>query len=176
MIKVVLLLLPVHVSGSKQSAGRVPLFEKPPNVLLGENPSFVHHRRNLPIYQYRQEILDQIGNQNVVVITGDAGCGKTTQVPQYIVEKAYENKSPCRIVCVLPRRLSVLAAQDRVTAERGRLLISLFEIMIIKVTFIVRCDWRENSGFQNRLRVTLLNQLPSYILHDRRFLAHSDGQ
>ena len=101
----------------------MPLFNKPPNVpLLGENPSFVHHRRSLPIYQHRQEILDQIGNQNVVVINGDAGCGKTTQVPQYIVEKAYESKAPCRIVCVIPRRLSVLAAQDRVTAERGRIL------------------------------------------------------
>lgn len=107
-------------SGTNRSAGRLPNFDKPPMVpLLGENPSFVHHRRSLPIYQHRLEILEKISTQKVTSITGDVGCGKTTQVPQYIVEKAYEDKTPCRIVCVLPRRLSVLTAQDRVTTERG---------------------------------------------------------
>lgn len=103
-------------------AGRLNITDNPPFVqYLGESPSYWHHRRSLPIYKYRQEILDQIAREQVVVIAGDVGCGKTTQVPQYIIEDAHERKMPCRIVSVQPRRISVHAAVDRVTAERGNM-------------------------------------------------------
>ena len=107
-------------SVTNKNIGCLPHFDKPPMVpCLGANPAFMQHRLSLPIYQHRLEILEKISTQKVTTITGDGGCGKTTQVPQYILENAHENKTPCRIVCVLPRRLSVLTAQDRVTAERG---------------------------------------------------------
>nr|CAH0102024.1 unnamed protein product [Daphnia galeata] len=101
-------------------AGRLNLSDCPPYIpLFGESASFVHHRRSLPIFKYRQEILNQLECQQVVVIAGDVGCGKTTQVPQYILENAYERKAACRIISIQPRRISVHAALDRVVAERG---------------------------------------------------------
>lgn len=103
-----------------RSAGRLNISDNPPYIpLFGESAAFVHHRRSLPIFQYRQEILRQLDRQQVVVIAGDVGCGKTTQVPQYILENAYEKAVPCRIVSIQPRRFSVHAALDRVIAERG---------------------------------------------------------
>ncbi len=39
---------------------------------------------DLPIYQYRDEIINKINNNRVLVLSGETGCGKTTQVPQMI--------------------------------------------------------------------------------------------
>lgn len=103
-----------------RSAGRLNITENPPLIqLLGESPDYWTYRRNLPVFKYRDEILRQLECQQVVVIGGDVGCGKTTQVPQYILENAYEKKQPCRIISIQPRRISVHAAADRVTTERG---------------------------------------------------------
>ena len=102
-------------------AGRLNLSDNPPYIqFFGESAAFVIHRRSLPIYKYREEILDQLESQQVVVIAGDVGCGKTTQVPQYILENAYQKKACCRIISIQPRRISVHAALDRVIAERGK--------------------------------------------------------
>lgn len=105
-------------------AGRLNISENPPTIpLLGESAIYWLHRKSLPIFQYRQEILNQIDHKQVVVIAGDVGSGKTTQVPQYILENAFEKNVPCRIVSVQPRRISVYAAVDRVTAERGKVIV-----------------------------------------------------
>lgn len=105
---------------ASRCAGRLHILDSPPEVtILGECPEFVRHRRNLPIYRFRQEILSILEHQQTLVIAGDVGSGKSTQVPQYILEDAYDKKAPCRIVCVHPRRINVLGAYDRVVAERG---------------------------------------------------------
>lgn len=47
------------------------------------------------------------------------GSGKTTQVPQYILEEcAFENK-PCRIICTQPRRLATTSIATRISEERN---------------------------------------------------------
>lgn len=47
------------------------------------------------------------------------GSGKTTQVPQYILEQcAYTNK-PCRIICTQPRRLAATSIATRISEERN---------------------------------------------------------
>jgi ATP-dependent RNA helicase DHX8/PRP22 len=43
-------------------------------------------RKSLPIYQYREELLNVVRDNPFCVITGDTGSGKTTQIPQYIIE------------------------------------------------------------------------------------------
>lgn len=108
------------VVNAVRCAGMLNIFDSPPEVsLLGESVEFLRHRRSLPIYKHRQEILQTLEHQQVIIIAGDVGSGKTTQVPQYILEDAHEKKVPCRIVSVQPRRMNVIAAVDRVTAERG---------------------------------------------------------
>ena len=57
----------------------------------------------------------------VIVISGETGCGKTTQLPQYILESEIESGRGafCNIICTQPRRISAMAVAERVSAERG---------------------------------------------------------
>ena len=60
----------------------------------------------------------------VLVISGETGCGKTTQLPQYILESEIEagNGSTCNIICTQPRRISAISVAERVATERGEQL------------------------------------------------------
>ena len=75
-------------------------------------------RKDLPIWNFRREIIESILHNQVTLITGDTGCGKTTQVPQFILEYAHEQRQPCRIICAEPRRLAAVAVAERVAVER----------------------------------------------------------
>ncbi|XP_067138666.1 ATP-dependent DNA/RNA helicase DHX36-like [Centruroides vittatus] len=78
-------------------------------------------RKKLPAYSMREDILDLIESNQVVVITGETGCGKTTQVTQFILDYYIMNGegSTCKIVCTQPRRISAIAVAERVAQERG---------------------------------------------------------
>ena len=81
-------------------------------------------REKLPAYSKREELLRQIEENQVLVISGETGCGKTTQVPQFILEDAIgKNKGfHCNIICTQPRRISAISVSDRVASERGERL------------------------------------------------------
>ena len=55
----------------------------------------------------------------VVVVEGETGCGKTTQVPQFILEDAAARNEPCSIICTQPRRIAATSLARRVASERG---------------------------------------------------------
>ena len=78
-------------------------------------------RKKLPAYRYQKELLELIHQNQVVVITGETGCGKTTQIPQYILDDVIKhgNGRSCRIVCTQPRRISAIAVAERVAHERN---------------------------------------------------------
>lgn len=86
-----------------------------------ENP-LADQRKSLPIYYYRQHIVDTIDQNQVVIISSETGSGKTTQIPQYILETNQQRQRPCRIICTQPRRISALSISDRVAQERGERL------------------------------------------------------
>ncbi|XP_065216695.1 ATP-dependent DNA/RNA helicase DHX36-like isoform X2 [Planococcus citri] len=81
-------------------------------------------RRNLPAYSMQHEILNLINNYQVVLISGETGCGKTTQVAQFILDDAIArgNASLCNIICTQPRRISAISVAQRVADERGEIL------------------------------------------------------
>ena len=54
----------------------------------------------------------------VVIVEGFTGCGKTTQVPQYILDDCYEKRSFCNIFVTQPRRVAALSIAERVCDER----------------------------------------------------------
>jgi ATP-dependent RNA helicase DHX36 len=60
----------------------------------------------------------------VIVVSGETGCGKTTQLPQYILESEIEaaRGAVCSIICTQPRRISAMSVSERVAAERGEKL------------------------------------------------------
>ena len=76
-------------------------------------------RTTLPIWQYRHEILDAIEDHQVVIVCGQTGCGKSTQVPAYILENELSNGRSCKIYCTEPRRISAISLARRVSEELG---------------------------------------------------------
>ena len=76
-------------------------------------------RRTLPIWDYRQEILEAIGAHQIVIVCGATGCGKSTQVPAYLLENEMSSGRACKIYCTEPRRISAISLARRVSAELG---------------------------------------------------------
>ena len=76
-------------------------------------------RMKLPIYSCKDKLLKITKANQVVLVTGDTGCGKTTQVPQYILEDATKRQQTCKVICTQPRRISAISIAERVAYERG---------------------------------------------------------
>lgn len=72
-------------------------------------------RRSLPVYGCRDELLQLIEDNIVVIIVGETGSGKTTQLTQYLYEEGYAN-SGC-IACTQPRRVAAMSVAQRVAYE-----------------------------------------------------------
>ena len=81
-------------------------------------------RENLPMNQYRAKVLDIVNNHTYSIIIGATGSGKTTQVPQILLEQAITmNKgAECNIVCTQPRRIAATSVARRVADERAEKL------------------------------------------------------
>lgn len=81
-----------------------------------------NNRKKLPAWKKQEEILNLIRNQQFIILKGETGCGKSTQVPQYIFDDWIENFSTngqhIEIVCTQPRRVSALGVAKRVADER----------------------------------------------------------
>ncbi|EIM24205.1 P-loop containing nucleoside triphosphate hydrolase protein [Wallemia mellicola CBS 633.66] len=76
-------------------------------------------RNALPIAAYRQTILDTIDSSQVMVLSGETGCGKSTQLPAFILEDALSKGQKCKIYCTEPRRISAISLGSRVSVELG---------------------------------------------------------
>ncbi|KXJ83370.1 hypothetical protein RP20_CCG007418 [Aedes albopictus] len=82
----------------------------------------IQERLRLPIAPYRDAILNCLAQNQVMIISGSTGSGKTTQIPQFILESATQQGEVCRIICTQPRRLSAITVADRVSYERNEQL------------------------------------------------------
>ncbi|KAJ8718392.1 hypothetical protein PYW08_002629 [Mythimna loreyi] len=69
-------------------------------------------QKDLPVAKYRNEIVSAVQNERVVVVAGDTGCGKSTQVPQYLHEAGFQS-----IACTQPRRIACVSLSKRVAYE-----------------------------------------------------------
>ncbi|XVE52389.1 hypothetical protein DITRI_Ditri02bG0118400 [Diplodiscus trichospermus] len=86
-----------------------------------EGKKMMEFRKSLPAFKEKERLLQAIALNQVIVISGETGCGKTTQLPQYILESEIESGRGafCSIICTQPRRISAMAVAERVSAERG---------------------------------------------------------
>lgn len=77
-------------------------------------------RKKLPASELKSVVLETIQASSAAVISGATGCGKTTQVPQFIFEEAIKagKGGDTNIIITQPRRLSAIAVAERVAAER----------------------------------------------------------
>lgn len=74
-------------------------------------------RKLLPIYAYREELLQAVNDHQILVIVGETGSGKTTQIPQYLHEAGYTKRG--KIGCTQPRRVAAMSVAARVAQEMG---------------------------------------------------------
>lgn len=80
----------------------------------------IKERSNLPVFSKKSEIMNAINENPIVIIRGNTGCGKTTQVCQFILDDyiASGQGAYCSIVVTQPRRISAVSVADRVAVER----------------------------------------------------------
>lgn len=83
-----------------------------------ERYPFHYVEPNLPIVAWRQHILQTIDASPVTVLQGSTGCGKSTQLPQFILDQARERGEHCNIVVTQPRRIAARSICMRVCGER----------------------------------------------------------
>jgi len=114
-------------------------------------------RAKLPAADKCDEVVKAVKKNQVIVISGetgkqsrnwnelfpkfpDLGCGKTTQVPQFILDDAIKRGqgSLCRIICTQPRRISAITIAQRVAEERG-------EALGKSVGYQIRLEWYVNN-------------------------------
>ncbi|XP_051149601.1 DExH-box ATP-dependent RNA helicase DExH1 [Andrographis paniculata] len=81
-------------------------------------------REKLPAYKLKSEFLKAVAENQVLVVSGETGCGKTTQLPQFILEEEISSLrgSSCSIICTQPRRISAISVAARISSERGEKL------------------------------------------------------
>ncbi|KAF2495583.1 P-loop containing nucleoside triphosphate hydrolase protein [Lophium mytilinum] len=75
-------------------------------------------RKSLPMYTYREQILAAVAEYQVLIVVGETGSGKTTQLPQFLHEAGY-TKGGLKIGCTQPRRVAAMSVAARVAEEMG---------------------------------------------------------
>ncbi|KAK8790938.1 hypothetical protein WA158_005569 [Blastocystis sp. Blastoise] len=109
-------------------------FEYKQKQSFNQMKEILNEKMKLPIYEYREEILNTIRKNQITIISGDTGCGKSTQIPQYLYEDGYKH-----IVCTQPRRISTMSLCDRVRDE------TQFD-SVHTVSYQIRFDSTENNN------------------------------
>ena len=70
-------------------------------------------RMSLPVWSSRKQILELVEKNRIVIIQGETGSGKTTQIPQFLLDAGYYGG----IVCTQPRRVAAMSIAKRVSQE-----------------------------------------------------------
>ncbi|RLV93574.1 Pre-mRNA-splicing factor ATP-dependent RNA helicase [Spathaspora sp. JA1] len=115
---------PVDETASKKDTFISQWKKSQKNVTYGKitNLPIQKQRQQLPIYSMRSELVEQIRNNQFLVIVGETGSGKTTQIVQYIKEEAINKDSQGKtkiIGCTQPRRVAAQSVAKRVSEEIG---------------------------------------------------------
>ncbi|KAK9907427.1 hypothetical protein WJX75_003407 [Coccomyxa subellipsoidea] len=92
---------------------------------LGKAPTFgfndarpiKEQRESLPIFKLRDQLIEAVNTNQVLVVIGETGSGKTTQMTQYLAEAGYTSKG--KIGCTQPRRVAAMSVAKRVAEEVG---------------------------------------------------------
>lgn len=84
----------------------------------GSHLPLSHQRQLLPIAQLKREILYSVESFQTTILIGETGCGKSTQIPQYLLEAGWAVGDRC-IVCTQPRRIAAMAVATRTASEMG---------------------------------------------------------
>ncbi|KAG0274384.1 DEAH-box ATP-dependent RNA helicase prp22, partial [Linnemannia exigua] len=108
--------------GSAAKAGQVPewkanTFGKATTYGKITDLSMQQQRESLPIFKLRTQLVNAVRDNQVLVVVGDTGSGKTTQMTQYLAEEGFTANG--RIGCTQPRRVAAMSVAKRVAEEVG---------------------------------------------------------
>eukprot|EP00123_Amoebidium_parasiticum_P017098 comp23708_c0_seq1/m.40778 comp23708_c0_seq1/g.40778 ORF comp23708_c0_seq1/g.40778 comp23708_c0_seq1/m.40778 type:complete len:1218 (-) comp23708_c0_seq1:134-3787(-) len=114
--------LAMGLRGMTKVAPEMPEWKK---EVIGKNPTYgritsltiLEQRQSLPIFHLRDELLKAVEENQILVVIGETGSGKTTQITQYLYEAGYCNKG--KIGCTQPRRVAAMSVAKRVSEEVG---------------------------------------------------------
>lgn len=95
-----------HVIGGKKSS-----FGKKTNLTI------IEQRQSLPIYKLREELIKAVTDNQILIVIGETGSGKTTQITQYLAEAGLTARG--KIGCTQPRRVAAMSVAKRVAEEFG---------------------------------------------------------
>lgn len=71
----------------------------------------------LPVMLHRKQLMDLVKHNQVVIVAGETGSGKTTKIPQFLYEDGYAQNG--KIACTQPRRIAAMSVATRVAQEMG---------------------------------------------------------
>ncbi|KAH9883523.1 P-loop containing nucleoside triphosphate hydrolase protein [Xylariomycetidae sp. FL2044] len=81
--------------------------------------AMLQSRTQLPMWHFRDQVVEAVEQRQVVIICGETGCGKSTQVPSFLLEHQLSQGRHCKIYCTEPRRISAISLARRVSEELG---------------------------------------------------------
>ncbi|CAK9300122.1 unnamed protein product [Gordionus sp. m RMFG-2023] len=82
-----------------------------------EPASILEQRQNLPIYKLKEQLIQAIMENHMLIVIGETGSGKTTQITQYLAEAGFTVRG--KIGCTQPRRVAAMSVAKRVSEEFG---------------------------------------------------------
>ena len=100
-----------------QPAWKKETFNKATTFGRVTSMSMKEQRESLPIYKLREQLVKAVRENQVLVVVGDTGSGKTTQMTQYLAEEGFTDRG--KIGCTQPRRVAAVSVAKRVAEEVG---------------------------------------------------------
>jgi pre-mRNA-splicing factor ATP-dependent RNA helicase DHX16 len=79
-------------------------------------------QKSLPVYQYKAQLIEAIKAHQVIIVVGETGSGKTTQIPQFVLFDVLNQNEATRgmkVACTQPRRVAAISVANRVAEELG---------------------------------------------------------
>lgn len=79
--------------------------------------SIKEQRQSLPVYAFREQLIKAVHENQLLIVVGETGSGKTTQLTQYLAEAGFTKNG--MIGCTQPRRVAAMSVAKRVAEEVG---------------------------------------------------------
>ncbi|EYU42417.1 hypothetical protein MIMGU_mgv1a026582mg, partial [Erythranthe guttata] len=92
---------------------------KKPKPKVSLSPQHEEIRRSFPIYKLKNELVQAVHDNQVLVVIGETGSGKTTQLTQYLADTGKYTTDGKKIGCTQPRRVAAISVAKRVAEEFG---------------------------------------------------------
>ncbi|CAA9997872.1 unnamed protein product [Nesidiocoris tenuis] len=101
----------LSMPGTKEKPEERPMTEKQKKRMTIEET-----QKSLPVYKFKDDLIAAIQAHQVLIIEGETGSGKTTQIPQYLYQAGF-TKDNKKIGCTQPRRVAAMSVAARVAEE-----------------------------------------------------------